>query len=126
MTANEQMEKFLSKFDELAEGLRQKRKESVIFLDANIDLLSLHRAESITYLNLIFSHGYLQCITKATRIQSLSKSLIDHVLLSSNATNIISGTIISDVSDHFSHLYTYQALKKVTNRIKLLARVTFP
>jgi len=56
MTSTEQMEKYLSKFDELAEGLRQKRKESIIFLDANIDLLLLHRAESITYLNLNFSH----------------------------------------------------------------------
>jgi len=49
----------------------------------------------------INSNGFTQFILKATRIQNLSHSLIDHVISNSNYPNVTSGTIISDISDHF-------------------------
>ncbi len=48
-------------------------------MDANINLLDLANPDSQNYLNLLFAAGYLQGILKATRIQTLSKSLIDHI-----------------------------------------------
>ncbi len=38
---------------------------------------------------------------KATRMQNQSRTLIDHILTSCKETRIHSGTIISDISDHF-------------------------
>ncbi len=52
-------------------------------------------------MNCILSKGYLQIITKASRIHNDSKTLIDHVLSNSGGTEICSGTLISDISDHF-------------------------
>jgi hypothetical protein len=47
------------------------------------------------------SNGFLQLITKATRIQGTSYSLIDHILSNSNLKTYRAGVIISDISDHF-------------------------
>jgi hypothetical protein len=52
-------------------------------------------------LNLILEKGYLQGVGKATRMQNNSKSLIDHILFNKNCNQFCSGTLISDVSDHF-------------------------
>ena len=47
------------------------------------------------------SNGFLQLITKATRIQGNSLSSIDHVITNSlQSTNEV-GTLINDISDHF-------------------------
>jgi hypothetical protein len=46
-------------------------------------------------------NGFLQLITKATRIQGVSYSLIDHILTNSNLKTYKAGVIISDISDHF-------------------------
>jgi len=101
VTPAQQLERFLEKLDELLNGIRLSRKESFIFLDANIDLLNFNNGDSSNYMNTMRNHGFLQCICKATRIQNQSKSLIDHIMISSNTAEIVSGTVICDISDHF-------------------------
>jgi hypothetical protein len=95
------MEQFMELFGTLVFDLQQTKKESFIFMDANINLLDLANTDSLNYMNLLFACGYLQGIFKATRIQNNSKTLIDHIHFNNIRTNIISGVIISDVSDHF-------------------------
>jgi hypothetical protein len=91
----------MEKFALLLNELQALNKVSFVFLDANINLLNLQTPDSITYFNCILEKGYLQIISKATRMQNESKSLIDHVLTNSRGLDICSGTLISDVSDHF-------------------------
>ncbi len=68
----------------------------------------------------IFNNGFLQTIFKSTRIQNQSNSLIDHILSNRNPEGFSSGTIISDISDHF---FTFLALqnpkKNKTQNLKL-------
>ena len=47
------------------------------------------------------SNGYLQLISKATRIQGNSISSIDHILTNSLQSTHDVGTLINDISDHF-------------------------
>jgi hypothetical protein len=47
------------------------------------------------------NNGFTQCITKATRINNKSFSLIDHILTNSGQGDVVSGTVNSDISDHF-------------------------
>jgi hypothetical protein len=101
VTANQQMERFSNLFDELLYNLNRKNVVSYIFIDSNIDLLNLYSDEAASFLNSIFTNGYLQNVMKCSRIQNNSKSLIDHILSSSKSSLIYSGTIISDISDHF-------------------------
>ena len=88
--------------DNLLHSLTNLYHESYILLDSNINLLPLNltnRAES--YLETIHNNGYIQCIHKATRSQNSSHSLIDHIITNSHSSLIKSGTIVSDISDHF-------------------------
>jgi hypothetical protein len=100
VTPVQQLDRFSAKFDELLFNISLKRLESYVFIDSNIDLLNLDTGNSADYLNLILSKGFLQCVTKATRIQNNSKSLIDNII-TNRAGEITTGTVISDISDHF-------------------------
>ena len=53
------------------------------------------------YLNSIFSHGFIQTVSKCTRMQNQSKTLLDHIITNSHNSNFTTGTLLSDISDHF-------------------------
>ena len=101
VTASQQLDRFMEKFSQLLSDLNATQKTSYVFLDANINILNLHLPDISNYLNCIFTKGYLQIIQKASRIQNESKSLIDHILSNSRGMEICTGTLISDISDHF-------------------------
>ena len=101
VTPSHQLDRFMDKFSLLLSDLNATQKLSYVFLDANINVLNLHLPDIANYLNCIFTKGYLQIICKASRIQNESKSLIDHVLSNSRGLDVYSGTLISDISDHF-------------------------
>jgi hypothetical protein len=101
VTASQQLDRFMEKFSQLLSDLNATQKTSYVFLDANINILNLHLPDISNYLNCIFTKGYLQIIQKASRIQNESKSLIDHIRSNSRGMEICTGTLISDISDHF-------------------------
>jgi len=101
VTATQQLERFMETFSQILSDLKATNKPSYVFLDSNINLLHLQNADAMNYLNCIFDKGYLQIIAKASRIQNNSKTLIDHILTNTPGLSICSGTLISDVSDHF-------------------------
>jgi hypothetical protein len=101
LTVNQQLERFQTHFEDLLCKLNRSRLTSYVFIDSNIDLLNIATETSCSYLNTIFSYGFLQQIMKTTRMQNQSKTLIDHVLSNSRSNSIVSGTVISDISDHF-------------------------
>jgi hypothetical protein len=101
VTASQQMDRFIEKFSNLLADLKTTKKLSFVFTDSNINLLNLQSAENSNFLNSLLANGYLQCISKATQIQNASHSLIDHVLFNHTNNNVLAGTLISDVSDHF-------------------------
>jgi hypothetical protein len=106
-------------FGDLLAQIQNSNKESYIFIDANLNLLDLNCAENQNYLNLLFASGFLQGIVKATRIQNLSKSLINHILFNKIANNVASGVLISDVSDHFFTFICPQTSKSPNNTAKM-------
>jgi len=96
----------VSEFLEILDGhlnaISDSNKEAYIFLDANIDLLRLENCENAkNYLDTCISNGFLQLVTRATRIQGNHSSLIDHILTNASYSNNKVGTILSDLSDHF-------------------------
>jgi exonuclease III len=101
VTVTQQHNRFTAIFENLLHNLNRKKMESYIMMDSNIDLLRLDSVVPANFFNSCLAAGYLQCINKATRFQNESKTLIDHILISSKHNTIQTGTIISDVSDHF-------------------------
>jgi hypothetical protein len=70
-------------------------------MDSNIDLLKLNEPTSANFLNLILEKSFLQAIGKATRFQNNSRTSLDQIIFNKSCEVICSGTLISDVSDHF-------------------------
>jgi len=97
----QQQTRFSILFEELLANLNRKTLDSYIMMDSNIDLLKLDNNVPANFFNSCLAAGYLQCVKKATRFQNDSRTLIDHILVSSKQNEICTGTIISDVSDHF-------------------------
>jgi hypothetical protein len=102
MSLADQQNNFLSKLDDLFSKLSDSNVISYVFLDANLNLLN-YNTDVICrqYINTALSNGFYQMITRATRIQGESFSLIDHVF--TNTKNVVPecGVLVSDISDHF-------------------------
>ena len=98
----EQKTRFNAHFEGLLSKLSQKNQKSFIFTDSNIDLLNAQpNSPAHEYLNTILSYGFVQTVVKATRMQGDSYSLIDHILTNCTNPSFTTGSIISDISDHF-------------------------
>ncbi len=105
MNVNAQITAFNTSLDTLLSNLNTKKLNTYVFLDSNLNLLHTNTEQSTaTYHDTILSNGYLQTITKATRIQNNHFSLIDHILTNSPSTQSQAGILISGISDH---LFTF-------------------
>ena len=100
LTAVEATNEFLNSLDTFLDMVAAKNLNSYIFLGSNINLLAENN-QCIQYIDTIMSNGYLQIITKATRIQGNSYSLLDHIVTNNIASTELCGTLIDDISDHF-------------------------
>jgi exonuclease III len=101
VTPSQQMNSFLDMFSELLTLIQNVKIDAYVCMDSNIDLLKLSQQTPTNFLNLILEKGFLPSIAKATRCQNDSKTLIDQILFNKNCTNLNTGTIVSDTSDHF-------------------------
>ncbi len=96
------MNQFLHLFNNHLESLNILNKATYVFLDSNINLQLIQSDPvALNYLNSIVANGFVQVITRATRVQGQSHSLIDHILINRNFNGNCSGTLVSDLSDHF-------------------------
>jgi hypothetical protein len=100
------IEQFLHNLETHLDIISNHKSPAYLTLDANINLHNLHTTNHCNeYLNIITSNGFLQTITKSTRIQDNTHSLIDHVL-TNNINNLNNaGTFITDISDHFCNFF---------------------
>ena len=97
--------------------LNDEKKQVVHMGDYNLDLLN-HNTHSLTeeFLELNFSNYMLPTCTKPTRIFNESATLIDNIYTNiDHQGSIMKGIIISDISDHFPIIYSYETSK---NRAK--------
>jgi len=103
ITAAEQFDVFTDKPSALLGFCNnQNNCNSLIFTDSNLNLHRLHNDQRVhDYLNNVTGAGFMQIITKSTRINDRSYSLIDHILTNRPDTENKAGVIVSDISDHF-------------------------
>ena len=71
-------------------------------MDSIIDLLKYNlNNNSNNLIDLSLNNGFLNIISKATRIQNNSSSLIDQIFFNKNPDSLTSEVIVSNISDHF-------------------------
>jgi len=107
-----QVDEFLQYFDAFLSNLSGRDIPYCIFLDSNFNLLKINLCvHSQKYLDIVHNNGFLQYISKATRVQQHSYSLIDHICCKNESSLSHTGTIVSDISDHFFNFLTLEPVK---------------
>ena len=120
------MDIFTTTLHEIIDQINMEHKLGVIMGDMNVDLLkySSHDATD-TYVDGIFSRGFIPRIFKPTRITHTSATLIDHIITNDIAHSSTSGIIINDVADHFAVFYiSTSTLHNTKSQIKQNRLVT--
>ncbi len=83
--------------------INNEYKKVVIMGDMNIDMLKYGTHDATdSYIDGIFSRGFLPHVLKPTRVTHSSATLIDHFLSNDFNTKSTSGIILNDVADHFA------------------------
>lgn len=71
--------------------------------DANINLLRYETCKyTQSFLHILRSLCFSPTIDKPTRVHNASATLIDNIFVNNYDTHILSGNIVSEISDHFS------------------------
>jgi hypothetical protein len=106
------IENYCNRLDNLLPLLSQHNHTALIFSDSNLNLLKLNTSPlTAEYLDVCHTNGFLLTNLKATRISQNSFSLIDHVLTNNISKNILSGSIVCDISDHFPVFFSCDNVK---------------
>ena len=79
--------------------------------DINLDLLKYSKCEKVTnFVDLLFSLGLLQIITKPTRCTQNSATLIDLIITNAFCSDLNSTILVSHLSDHFPIFHCIKAV----------------
>ena len=101
---NSDQKQFLNAYSELITKLKSEKKQLIISMDHNLDLLK----NTQSFLETNIRHGTLPCISKPTRITHTSATLIDNIFCSESLhTRCLSQILITDLSDHLPCLCAY-------------------
>ena len=106
---------FISTLNDILEIINDEKKKMTLMGDFNIDLLSYTKHEKTnTFIDSIFSSGFIPQITKPTRITQSSATLIDHIYTNEISPDPINGIITNDVADHCGIFHMRKSKTKQT------------
>ena len=88
-------------------------EEMFIFGDFNVDVLKYNTCKMASeYVDLLFSFGLLQTVSKPTRCTYNTATLIDHSIIMPNSYSVENILLVNKISDHFPVLLSLHAPKK--------------
>jgi hypothetical protein len=110
------IENYNQHLDNLLPMLTKNNYISIVFSDCNINLLKINSSQlTAEYLDTCHANGFIQTNFKASRIQQNSYSLIDHIMTNYIDHDIVTGSIIHDISDHFMQFFSCNNIRKEQN-----------
>ena len=120
LNTNAQIDSFLDNFNTMLNFLDTFSLPVIIQGDFNINLFHLSEPNSHAnqLMDLVTPLGYIQCISKATRITGHSSTLIDCTFIKDLIPkHIFSGVVSTDFSDHFTTFTTISTDKVKKKRL---------
>jgi len=123
LSFSEQFAQFSDTLTNLLSDLGSNYDNVYIFGDFNLDILKFDENKFISeYVDTLFSFGFLQLVTKPTRVSENSATLIDHILTNSLCEQFDSYILCHHISDHFPILHTLNLKKNKAKQLKLKTR----
>jgi len=113
LTQTQQFECFFENFSNVLSSLVDTRLTYYLVGDFNLDLLKFSINQRISdYLDLLFSFGSLQIVTKPTRCTDNLATLIDHIITNYNCESFLTNILTCKISDHFPVLHFTESKKQ--------------
>ncbi len=95
---------FTDKLEKIINKVAKENKLCYLVGDLNINLLNTNHDPTQNFINTVFSHNIIPHITLLTRLKDDSATLIDHILVQYDHSDmhdrITTGNLINDISDH--------------------------
>ena len=105
--------------------ITNENKEVYICGDFNSDLLKLDKVSNYKrFYELMCSYGLLPQILQPTRIQGDSATIIDNIFTNNWDRKILSGNILTDLSDHFTQFVSVRREKLDFKKCTMYKRTT--
>lgn len=87
---------------ELLTKIEKERSKSIIMGDMNIDLIKSAQDVNVShYVDQIYACSFVPTITIPTRVTPHCSTLLDHIYANGYTDKLLSGVIVSDISDHY-------------------------
>ena len=110
-------ERFQEYFDETLERFSTSNKSIFVMGDFHINLLGVETCNyAHNFLLSLQSFSLIPTIDKPTRVNKNTATLIDNILVNKLDAEIYSGSIISDISDHYSQFCVFQKIKVIRKK----------
>jgi len=102
LTFTEQFRQFSETLSGLLAELSNNYEHVFLYGGFNLNVLEMSKNKFIAeYIDTIFSYGFLQLVTKPTRVSGNTATLIDHILTNSSVPVHDTFILCSKLSDHF-------------------------
>ena len=119
----QQFAQFFEIFSNTLAELGNNYEHVFIYGDFNLNILELTKNKFISeYVESFFSYGFIQLITRPTRIAENSATILDHVLTNSTIQKHDTFIICSKLSDHFPIIHQLNFEKTKQPKIKFESR----
>ena len=106
LSPKEQYDEFIELLNTTLIDYSSNSKELLIAGDFNLDVLKIKTCSfASTYIDTLFAHGMLQCVTNPTRFNNTSATCIDHFISNCVQKNYEICAILEPISDHFPIVY---------------------
>ena len=97
---------------ELLQKFSKEDKTIMLMGDFNIDLLKYdHNTDSASFLDSLYTNFLLPYISTPSRVTTHSRTLIDNIFSNNIEDGLISGNIISTISDHYAQFLLMKNMK---------------
>jgi len=125
LTPQELFHEFIELFSNLLDNISD-RSNLIILGDFNLDVLQFGSNNKCNdYVDLLFSFGLLQIVTRPTRCNDNSATLIDHIVTNIKAPVYDINILTSRISDHFPVIFTLPFNKKIPSSNKTITKRFF-
>jgi hypothetical protein len=112
-SSSEQFNQFMDLLANICNEISILNSPVYIAGDINLDVLHYNDNDNVAeYIDLLFSFGLLQVVTKPTRVSCHSATLIDHVLTNVSTSEHKTVVITSKLSDHFPIIHFLNNFKQ--------------
>ena len=122
LTFTQQFSQFSDILSNILAELGNNYEQVLIYGDFNLNVLDIKNKFINEYIETIFTHGFLQVVTRPTRINENSATLIDHILTNSSVQVHDTFIVCSKLSDHFPIIHQLDFSKQKQSKIKIESR----